>query len=101
MADNDRLKSMVREALGSGLTQAEVLTILATYGDKYPEYAEQVAVNDDLEIDDAPLYSYTEEGVWVSAWVFVHHPESDEDEDVQQGSTESAKPEPKANGSDK
>lgn len=27
--------------------------------------------NDDLEIDDTPLLSVADEGVWVSAWVYV------------------------------
>lgn len=80
MPDNDRLKNMVREALGSGLTQGEVLELLHQYGDKYPDYAADVATNDDLEVDDSPLYSYGEDGVWVSAWVFVRHPETEDEE---------------------
>ena len=30
--------------------------------------------NDDLEIDDSPLTSAGEDGVWVAAWVHVRHP---------------------------
>lgn len=77
--NNDRLKAMVLEALGSGLTQGEVLEMLHNYGDKYPGYAAEVQTSDDLEVDDSPLYSYGPDGVWVSCWVHVPHPESDEE----------------------
>lgn len=77
--ESDRLKAAFKVLLGSGLTQAEVLEMLAEHGDKYPEYAAQVETSDDLEMD-SPLYSYGEDGVWVSCWVHIRHPEQEESE---------------------
>jgi hypothetical protein len=37
--------------------------------------------DDDLEIDDTPLVSVADSGVWVSAWVWVPAPEVEEPED--------------------
>jgi len=42
----------------------------------------QVDTDDDLEVDDKPLYSYGDDGVLVSAWVHIRHPETDEEEEA-------------------
>jgi hypothetical protein len=63
----------LRDNIANGtLDQAEVLTALATSAPaQFPEYAERVDTDDDLEVDDNPLYSRSDSGVWVSAWVWV------------------------------
>lgn len=79
--------------LALGLDQATCLEALHDHGDKYPGAAAAVDVDDDLEVDDKPLFSRSDEGTWVSAWVFVRDPEeedgddqfSDEDRPTQQG----------------
>lgn len=53
-------------------------------------YAAQIAeaghqTNDDLEIDDDPLLSVADEGVWVSAWVWVPIESEDDDEEEYRG----------------
>ena len=64
------------------LQQAEVLEWLHDAGDKYPEYASLVQTDDELEVDDKPLFSHAEEGCWVSSWSWVDAPdEEDEDEE--------------------
>lgn len=74
------LLEALRDSLAAGeTTQAEILELLHHAGDKYPGHAAEVATNDDLEVDDMPLYSLSADGgVWVSAWVFVRDPESEE-----------------------
>lgn len=67
------------------LTQADVLTVLGEVGEA-SQYGAEIAeareqCDDDLEIDDAPLVSPAENGVWVSAWIWVASPEPEEAED--------------------
>lgn len=40
------------------------------------EEARALYTNDDVEIDDDPLVSVAEKGVWVGAWVWVEAPEA-------------------------
>jgi hypothetical protein len=73
--------AILTDALTQGIIcQADVLHILHDAGDKYPDYASKVQTDDDLEVDDKPLFSYGEDGVWVSAWVHIRHPETPETE---------------------
>lgn len=44
--------------------------------------ARKAYANDVLEIDDNPLLSIADSGVWVSAWVWVATSEMEEDEPV-------------------
>lgn len=64
-----------KKLLALGLTQAECLEVLHDHGEKFMSYAANVATNDELEVDDKPLFSLSEGGVWVGAWVFVHDKE--------------------------
>lgn len=49
----------------------------AEHADAIEQAREQYA-DDDLEIDDNPTVSPTDEGVWVSAWVWVPNSETEE-----------------------
>lgn len=40
--------------------------------------------NDDCEIDDAPMVSVGDSGVWVNAWVWVEKKDEEEDEDERE-----------------
>lgn len=69
------LKNAFRSLLARGLTQAQCLEILGTHGDA-ATYSREVAeareqCTDDLEIDDAPMVSSSDDGVWISAWIYV------------------------------
>lgn len=68
-----------KRLLKDGLTQGEAIHVLHDHGDKFPAYAADVDTDDDLEVDDKPLYSASDEGVWVMAWVHVPHPEKQEE----------------------
>lgn len=35
--------------------------------------------DDNIEIDDNPLLSHAESGVWVAAWVWVAYPQGEEE----------------------
>ncbi len=59
--------SGLREAIDSADENYQfVQENLGTIASAHSEYA-----NDDLEIDDNPLVSVTNRGVWVNAWVWV------------------------------
>lgn len=45
----------------------------------YADAAEAEYANDELEIDDDPIYSEGDEGVWVGAWVWVRKADDDDD----------------------
>lgn len=68
--------------LDGGMTQGEVLSVLSSYFkgdyDGYAQAARDFYGANDVEIDDTPLFSEADRGVWVSAWVWV---DDDEDED--------------------
>lgn len=70
------LAAEFRELFKAGLTQGEILNLLSELGDA-SHYAGAIATareetTDDLEIDDKPLVSPgADNGVWVSAWVWV------------------------------
>lgn len=36
--------------------------------------------SDDIEIDDEPFFSESDNGTWVSAWLWVRHEEVDDDD---------------------
>lgn len=40
----------------------------------------RVNTNDDFEIDDNPIISAADDGVWVSSWIWVPIPEDDEED---------------------
>jgi len=44
------------------------------------EKAQDRHASDDVEVDDDPFLSIGDEGVWVSAWVWVPTPAEDDDE---------------------
>lgn len=73
MTDKEAARAALLVALqNETLTQADVLGILAEAAtETFPSYAEQVDTTDELELDAAPLYSRSDHGVWVSAWVYV------------------------------
>lgn len=67
-----------------GLTQADLLQALGKL-EPPPVWALEGAArdwvsgsNDELEIDDYPLASESDDGCWVSAWVWVQAPETTE-----------------------
>lgn len=71
------LKAEFRALLERGLNQADALQVLADFGDPKAEHyptsqaARAQYCDDDIEIDDAPLFSVADNGCWVSAWVWV------------------------------
>lgn len=76
------LHMQFQSLLNAGLDQATVLKVMSDRAQGRPDWmtgAKTVARNeyqtDEIEIDDAPLQSRGDDGVWVSAWVWV----SDED----------------------
>lgn len=77
IGNRDLLKEQFRALIEAGLEQGDVLNILAELDpaqkdhDGTIEAARANYCNDDLEIDDTPLLSPTENGCWVSAWVWV------------------------------
>lgn len=73
MLNKETATEALKAAMAQGsLTQADILEILHEVGDKYPAHAADVYTNDELEIDDKPLYSKSTCGVWVNAWIFVN-----------------------------
>lgn len=73
------LAARFKRLLEHGLTQDDALVALHDHGDKYPEAAADVNTNDELEVDEKPLFSRADEGTWVSAWVWVPDPVTDEE----------------------
>lgn len=74
------LLEALRDSIKAGeVTQAEILELLHNEGEKFPTYAAQVDTDDDLEVDDKPLFSASDEGVWVAAWVHIPHPDKAEE----------------------
>jgi len=71
------------------VTQAEVLNLIgrraaAVREDEPRGYDAIVArarekTGDDLEIDRYPLFSDTDDGCWVSAWIWAPYPDEDEE----------------------
>lgn len=62
----------------------ESLQELVTYATQIAQARDDYArpSGDNLEIDDEPCLSVGDDGLWVSAWVWVRFPEpEDEDED--------------------
>lgn len=57
------------------INQGDMLNALSRIGRKdnpgLMSFAEQVDTDDELEVDDNPLFSVGDSGVWVSAWVWV------------------------------
>jgi hypothetical protein len=64
---------------GKRICQGEVLHWLHDANPKYPECAAAVPVNDELEVDDKPLYSRGNGGCWVMTWTWV--PVADDEEE--------------------
>lgn len=59
-----------RKAVAAALQDVEqAVALRSSYADEIEEARAQC--DDDLEIDDDPVLSEGEDGVWVSAWVFV------------------------------
>lgn len=70
------LDLLMAEIKAGTITQGAALEALHNAGEKFMSYAEQVSTNDDLEVDDKPLFSKSDDGgVWVAAWIFVRDPE--------------------------
>jgi hypothetical protein len=74
--------------LEAGLTQGDALNALSEHTQaeaEYPGHIEAARENetDEFEIDDHPLVSPSDAGVWVSSWIWIAHDEltADEDED--------------------
>ena len=70
----ERIASLLAE-----FNQGEILNELSTQT-VTEEYAPHIASarnseTDDLEIDDLPLLSPTDDGCWVSAWIYVRDSE--------------------------
>lgn len=77
LSDREKRQMIMFLLVKEGLTQADALEVLHEAGDKYPEYAADVDTDDELEVDDKPLYSLSDDnGCWVSAWVFVRDPKA-------------------------
>lgn len=63
--------------LDSGLQQRTVLEVLgerAIHSD-WANLARDQYTTEDVEVDDRPMFSESDSGVWVSAWVFLYREE--------------------------
>lgn len=49
----------------------EAVAALATYSNEIETARGYDIVDDDLEIDEQPMIATAEDGVWVSAWIWV------------------------------
>lgn len=88
---SDRQSKLMAYIKDNGLSQAEVLTVLSLMddGDDELDYGDIVDTARDLycdsscdvEIDDHPLFSETDDGCWVSAWVWVSYNDEEDDDE--------------------
>lgn len=68
----DRHSEKIRAQLDIlGISQADVLRAFAQPEHWAVQQARDDYTNDEIEIDDEPLISETDEGAWVGAWVWV------------------------------
>lgn len=95
------LKARFIDLLSQGLTQAETLEALSDYAlasepglQAFADAANGSELvsssDDDLEVDSSPIFSRSDTGVWVSAWIFVTNedggePAGDEDREIEGG----------------
>jgi hypothetical protein len=78
-ADRDAALATLRTLLDGPLRQSDALAVLAErwQSDELAKFAAAARTiyadpsDDDIEIDDDPLFSDTDDGVWVSGWLWV------------------------------
>lgn len=69
--DSDQLDTLA-ENLNTGFFEPEQADMLVHFHQPHlMPYANQVETNDELEVDDRPIFSEADDGVWVGAWVWV------------------------------
>lgn len=68
--------------VNEGVAEIESLLEVPEDFDKIVSAANQKYGTDDVEIDDDPSASDTENGCWVSAWVFVEREQDEEENQV-------------------
>ena len=72
----DALKAHLDEISSDRTAHGSVIT---TAREDYADFS-----NNDIEIDDEPFLSVGEEGIWVSAWVYVSTLSEDEEEEEEE-----------------
>lgn len=50
-----------------------------SYSEQLIQTAREMYAGDDLEIDESPAVSMSDEGAWVQAWVWVSFPDREDD----------------------
>jgi len=83
--NQDELVEQFSLLLKEGLRQSSVLAVLASeysQSEMEPIVARaramyEVDSDDDIEIDESPIFSETDSGTWVSAWLWVPNPDAD------------------------
>ena len=79
--DSDQLDTLA-ENLNTSFFEPNQSDVLAHFSDPdlrhYADRANEIYANDDIEIDDDPIYSPNDTGCWVGAWVFVRNEERDD-----------------------
>jgi len=82
--------------IGAGLTQPEAMTAFARFYNPDDLYDAEIArarddyasgSDRDIEIDDEPLLSPADEGVWVGAWAWVPFAEAEDELDEEDESS--------------
>lgn len=70
-------KELLNVLLTHGLTQGEVLEVMGARAenDAVRDLAKGIYANDDIEVDHKLMFSFGEDGCWVSAWVHVTNEE--------------------------
>jgi hypothetical protein len=80
MNDEEFKAEFLARMAAKRISQGEVLHWLHDANPKYPECAAVVATDDELEVDDKPLYSRGDGGCWVMTWSWV--PVADDEEEA-------------------
>ena len=76
--DRDQLDTLA-ENLNTSFFEPNQSEVLTHFSDPaLRHYADQVQTDDDLEVDEHPIYSPTENGCWVGAWVFIRDAEEND-----------------------
>lgn len=69
---NDAQLDTLAENLNTGFFEPQQADALVYFHQPHlMPYAEQVETSDELEVDDRPIFSEADDGVWVGAWVWV------------------------------
>lgn len=90
MSDNDLIVALLQQAtkLGFNICQpGSIEAVRKAFPDCFAAPSDidlaretyEHGSNDDIEVDDDPMKSESDNGVWVSAWLFIHQDEREQD----------------------